>query len=162
MTFKIYIVGSLANIQKIQALAHNIRDSTISAVVNDTWTSHGPDPDKYYYQYCKNRGYSYIEAIREPICQSVFETDKKFIEDADLVVMLKPCGKSACLELGYAAGLGKMTVVIRGADPHDYDRIDVMENFATYIYDNENAFLENLPLLSFILDSYGRVANNIN
>ena len=153
MPIKIYIIGSLANIEKIQAFAQNIRNNSLGVIVNDTWTSHGPDPDKYYYQYCKNRGYSYIEAIREPICQSVFEIDKKFIEEADMVVMLKPCGKSACLELGYATGIGKMTVIIRGANPDDYDRIDVMENFARFIFDSENNFLDNLPLLSFILDS---------
>ena len=41
-----------------------------------------------------------------------FDLDMDALRDADAVVMVQPCGRSAALELGWAAGAGKPTVVL--------------------------------------------------
>jgi len=43
--------------------------------------------------------------------QKAFEQDKEKIDRADAVVMIMPCGRSSHLELGYAAGKGKKTII---------------------------------------------------
>lgn len=41
-----------------------------------------------------------------------FERDRHAIEVCDILVMVMPCGRSAHLELGYASGLGKRTIIL--------------------------------------------------
>jgi len=146
--FTIYIVGSLGNIAQVQELARKLRTDlsarydTIKFVVHDDWTSHGPDPDKYYLEYAHMRKFTYAEAMANPIATAAFEVDKAFIDEADAVIMLQPCGKSAALELGYAVGQNKVTVIIKdGITDNGYDRIDIMEKFATIISNNITDFL---------------------
>jgi len=43
--------------------------------------------------------------------QKAFKQDKEKIDWADAVVMIMPCGRSSHLELGYAAGKGKKTII---------------------------------------------------
>ncbi|HEX5368491.1 MAG TPA: hypothetical protein VFY10_03670, partial [Dehalococcoidia bacterium] len=38
--------------------------------------------------------------------------DMSALRDCDALVMLQPCGRSAALELGWAAGAGKPTIVL--------------------------------------------------
>ena len=58
--------------------------------------------------------------------------------------MVLPCGKSAHLELGYAVGKGKRTVIFMPEEP---ERWDVMYNFADQIVygDKELVALLNGP-----------------
>lgn len=59
--------------------------------------------------------------------RQAFREDRAWIEWADVLVMLLPCGKSAHLEAGYARGLRK-TVIIYGDFPKG--EIEVMYGFA--------------------------------
>ena len=45
--------------------------------------------------------------------RGAFYEDKKMLDWADAVVMIMPCGRSAHMEAGYAAGAGKKTVYCR-------------------------------------------------
>ena len=136
---KIYIVGSLANIPNVNKL----RDALIKLYkedghkeVNDAWTAHGPTPDVIYYNYCKSLNFTYEEAIKHQVCRSIFELDKTFINQSEIVILLGPAGKSAYAELGYAYAKGKHTIICRDKEPRDYEKIDVMENFAKFIFNN--------------------------
>ena len=145
----IYIVGSLQRISDICAFSDRLRSwwttsnfvNKTRLIVNDSWTAHGPYVDINYWEYAQKQNWSYDEAIRHPVSRAVFELDKKFINEADIVIMLQPCGRSASLELGYAAGTGTFTAIVKAQK--DYDKVEVMEQFADIIYgDTEEFFNE--------------------
>jgi nucleoside 2-deoxyribosyltransferase len=41
-----------------------------------------------------------------------FQYDMSALRECDAVVMVQPCGRSAALELGWACGSGKATIVL--------------------------------------------------
>ena len=49
----------------------------------------------------------FAKALDHPIAVAGFAKDKAALDAADAVVVVLPCGKSAHLEAGYAAGRGK-------------------------------------------------------
>ena len=52
------------------------------------------------------------QALDHPLTGRAFDADRDAIAKCDALVMLMPCGASAHMELGYAAGLGKQTVIV--------------------------------------------------
>jgi hypothetical protein len=54
----------------------------------------------------------YREALQHPLAQVGFAQDKLALQTADVTVLVLPCGRSAHLELGYAAGMGQKTAVL--------------------------------------------------
>jgi hypothetical protein len=54
----------------------------------------------------------YREALQYPLAQVGFAQDKLALQTADATVLVLPCGRSAHLELGYAAGVGQRTAVL--------------------------------------------------
>lgn len=54
----------------------------------------------------------YMDFVMHPLATAGFDRDMKHLDEADTVVLVLPCGKSAHLELGYAIGQGKRTVIL--------------------------------------------------
>lgn len=54
----------------------------------------------------------FIQALESPLAEEGFSSDMQALEDCDLCVLVLPCGRSAHLELGYAVGAGKVTIVL--------------------------------------------------
>lgn len=54
----------------------------------------------------------FVDTLGHPIAQRGYGFDKAALDWADTCVMLLPCGKSAHLELGYAIGQRKHTIVV--------------------------------------------------
>jgi hypothetical protein len=54
----------------------------------------------------------YRAALQQPLAQVGFGQDKLALQMADVTVLVLPCGRSAHLELGYAAGIGQRTAVL--------------------------------------------------
>lgn len=54
----------------------------------------------------------YLEMVNHPRAIAGFDSDFTAMHWADVVVLVLPCGKSAHLELGWAAGYGKYTAVL--------------------------------------------------
>ncbi len=80
-----------------------------------------------------------ITMLKEPIVKKAFTEDKKWLDWADAVVMLLPCGKSAHLEAGYAKGQGKKLFIMGEFPAGEYD---VMYGFADGLFKlNEIALL---------------------
>lgn len=52
------------------------------------------------------------EVLAHPVSQRGFDSDFGAMQWADTFVMLQPCGRSAALELGWACGAGKHTIVL--------------------------------------------------
>lgn len=54
----------------------------------------------------------FVAACKDPRAEHGYGSDMAALRAAHACVFLEPCGKSASLELGYAAGAGKFTVAI--------------------------------------------------
>jgi hypothetical protein len=52
------------------------------------------------------------EVLTHPVARAAFAKDMDALRDADATVLVLPCGRSAHLELGWAAGHGQRTVVL--------------------------------------------------
>jgi hypothetical protein len=55
---------------------------------------------------------AYREALKHPVAEGGYNSDIAAMEWADTFVLVLPCGRSAHLELGWAAGRGKKTYVL--------------------------------------------------
>lgn len=54
----------------------------------------------------------YVEALRHPLAEAGFQSDIEALRLAYVCVLVQPSGRSAALELGYAAGMGKRCAVL--------------------------------------------------
>lgn len=73
--------------------------------------------------------------------QEAFKEDKKWIDWADALIMLMPCGRSSHLEAGYAVGKGKKLYIVGGFKKGEFD---TMYGFADEMYDySESTLLRN-------------------
>src|SRR5262249_7023350 len=52
------------------------------------------------------------EVLTHPIAQQGFNSDMNALSEADATVLVLPCGRSAHLEFGWAAGTGQKTFVL--------------------------------------------------
>lgn len=77
--------------------------------------------------------------------KKAFQEDKKYIEWADVLIMLMPCGRSSHLEAGYAAGMGKKMYIVGGFENGEFD---TMYGFADGMFDYSDINL----LLSVLLE----------
>jgi hypothetical protein len=77
---------------------HDFRDPTMSFVFQ--WTKVDPR-----WEFWTKLGY--VQGLQHENAQKGFQSDRDGILWSDTCVLILPCGKSAHLELGYAAGKGK-------------------------------------------------------
>ncbi len=54
----------------------------------------------------------YREALDHPLAVDGFMWDMRALQACEVCLLLKPCGRSAHLELGWAVGAGKKTLVL--------------------------------------------------
>ena len=135
---KIYLIGSLRN-SKVAELANELRP--LGFDVFDDWISVGPKCDDEWQSYEKSRGRTFAEALAGHHARDVFEFDKRHLDSADIIVLVLPAGKSAHLELGYVAGLGKTTFILMGGEP---ERFDIMYLFADKVVMNKKELINEL------------------
>lgn len=134
----IYLVGSLRN-PGVPALAKELRAGGFE--VWDDWFSAGERADEEWQAYEQARGRSYVEALAGDHARHVFDFDRDHIEAADTVILVLPAGRSAHLELGWAAGRGKQTFVLFDGEP---ERFDCMYLFADAVFTDRQALKEVL------------------
>jgi hypothetical protein len=126
----IYLIGSLRN-PKVPEIAQALRSS--GHEVFDDWFAAGPEADDWWRTYEKARGNTYQEALKGWAAKNVFAFDHKHLERANTVVLVLPAGKSGHLEFGFSVGRGKRGYILLD---QDYDRWDVMYQFADGVFDN--------------------------
>ena len=68
------------------------------------------------------------DALQHPIAQAGFKSDMDALRAADAVLLVLPCGRSAHLELGWAAGAGKRTGIL-ALEPTDPDLMVLICDF---------------------------------
>lgn len=59
---------------------------------------------------------TYLNLLGSPVAVAGYESDYAAMEWADTFVLVLPCGRSAHLELGWAAGQGKRTAILLSSD----------------------------------------------
>lgn len=69
------------------------------------WSSIDPNWEKWSAD-------QYIRALDHPIAKAGFASDFNAMKWADTFLLVLPCGRSAHLELGWACGQGKQTLVL--------------------------------------------------
>jgi hypothetical protein len=135
---QVYIIGSLRN-PRVPVLGNKMRAAGIK--VFDDWFAAGPEADDKWQEYEKMRGRPMAEALKGAHALDVFAFDKRNLDASFAAVLVLPAGKSGHLELGYMAGQGKRTFILLDGEP---DRFDVMYNFATGVFTDEDKLIEEL------------------
>lgn len=140
---KIYIASSWKNHASVRILAKHLRDHDHE--VDDftdesqgrfvfSWTEITKDESEL----------NAMEMMKDSRAKRAFNEDKSRIDWADVLICLLPCGMSAHMELGYAAGTGKKVIVYAplGFEPGKWE---IMYGFADVLTDD-------LVLLDEIVD----------
>ena len=129
--YDLYLIGALAN-PRVPLIAKNLRAQGVR--VFDDWKSAYKDADQILWDYYKERGFNYREVINSPAARNIWEFDKENLERSHGCLLVWPAGKSAHLELGYMAGLGRWTGILLDGTP---DRADIMHGLADHIFLDE-------------------------
>lgn len=110
---KIYVASSWRNAQQpdivemLRRAGHDVYDFR-QPVPGDNgfhWSSIHPDWKSWTAD-------QYLEALNHPIARAGFKNDMDALLACDACVLVLPCGRSAHLELGWAAGAGKITAAL--------------------------------------------------
>lgn len=110
---KIYVASSWRNIAQpgvvaaFRAMGHEVYDFKNPTEGDKGF--HWSEIDDGWKEWDSER---YIKALDHPIAQKGFDSDFNAMKWADTFVLVQPCGRSAHLELGWACGQGKDTVMI--------------------------------------------------
>lgn len=110
---KVYVATSWRNtlqpevVKALQSEGHEVYDFRNPAPGDNGFHWSEIDPD--WQQWTPEQ---FAEALDHPIAQAGFLTDMMALEYADACVLVMPCGRSAHLEMGYAIGTGKQTIIL--------------------------------------------------
>lgn len=114
---RIYVASSWRNphypaiIEALREAGHDLYDFRNPAPGNEGFGWRSIDPDWEAWSPAK-----YVELINHPIARAGFDLDKAALDWCDTCVLVLPCGRSAHLEAGYAAGQGKRVIFLLHPD----------------------------------------------
>lgn len=114
---KIYVASSWRNIaqpgvvQALRTMGHDVYDFRNPKPGNNGF--HWSEIDQDWQSWS---GQQYVNALEHPIANEGFKLDFDAMEWADTFVLVQPCGRSAHLEMGWAVGKGKATIMLLGPD----------------------------------------------
>ncbi len=122
---KIYLASSWKNKDVVNDLAGILRchEFEVDSFCQET-------EERFSFHFSEIEGHenmTAIEFLEHEKSQKAFNEDKKWLDWADIVIMVKPCGNSAHLEAGYAKGQGKKLYIYGEFEKGDFD---VMYGFA--------------------------------
>lgn len=118
MSRKIYVASSWRNelqpsvVSHLRKLGHEVYDFRNPAPGNNgfAWSA----IDRAWLKWTPE---TFAVALRtHPVAAEGFRFDKAALDWCDTCVLVLPCGRSAHLELGYAAGAGKQSFVLLSPD----------------------------------------------
>lgn len=110
---KIYVASSWRNeqqphvVQCLQAAGHEVYDFR-----NPAAGSHGFHWSEIDPQWPAWTPATYREQLRHPIAVDGFHRDMNALKECQAVVAVQPFGRSASMELGWACGAGKITLLL--------------------------------------------------
>lgn len=91
-------------------------------------------PERTAFSFDKIKGHENlngIEMLEQPLVQQAFKEDKKWLDWADVCLLVLPSGRSAHLEAGYAKGQGKELWIVGTFPAGEHD---VMYGFADKVF----------------------------
>lgn len=107
------------------------------------WSDVDPDWEKWSTE-------TYAKKLNDPIAIKGFNRDQLALESCEVCIMLLPCGKSAHLELGCAAGIGKFCIIYIP----EKQEPELMYRMAHAIVDNDATLIRALlEAASFIYNN---------
>jgi hypothetical protein len=137
---KVFVSSSWRNeqqpsiVRELTTAGHEVYDFRSPApngAAGFSWTDVDPDG-------LRSTPSGFREVLRDARVLEGFRRDMAALRGCDALVMVQPCGRSAALELGWAAGAGKATVVLLAdGEPElmlkmaDHFCLDVFEVLAT-------------------------------
>ena len=110
---KIYVASSWRNeiqpivVHALRREGHEVYD--FKNPKNEEAGFHWSDIDPNWESWSMEK---YREALEHPIARCGYQSDMDAMEWADTFVLVLPCGRSAHLELGWAVGKGKKTLIL--------------------------------------------------
>jgi hypothetical protein len=79
---------------------------------------------------------AYVKHLDDPVAVDGYGKDFAAMEWADTFVLVLPCGRSAHLELGWAAGAGKRTAILLSEDGFEPELMyRMVDHLATSVFD---------------------------
>lgn len=127
---KIYVASSWRNKFQQDVVAY-LRDSG-----HEVYDFKNPHPDNTGFkwseidpEWLKWSAAQYRNALNHPIAEVGFSYDFNAMKWADTFVLVLPCGRSAHLELGWACGQGKQTIILT----RDGEEPELMAKMADHI-----------------------------
>lgn len=128
---RIYVASSWRNdrycevVNRLRAEGHDVYDFRNPAPgdVGFSWRQVPGAPEADH-----RKGWPAADVVRvlaQPRAQAGFKSDMDALEQSDVCVLVLPCGRSAHLELGWAVGAGRRTVVLLD-DPAEPDLMHLM------------------------------------
>jgi nucleoside 2-deoxyribosyltransferase len=113
---KIYVASSWRNelqpkvVAALRAAGHEVHDYKESASGSG---GEPPPPEMEHLTRMRFEPAQFRSLLEQhPLARSLFETDMNALRTSDACVLVLPCGRSAHLELGWAVGAGKHTVLL--------------------------------------------------
>lgn len=113
---RIYVASSWRNEERQQAVVSMLREGG-----HTVYDFRNPEPGDHGFSWTQIVGddrsrltdpRKFREVLKDPIAQRGFGKDMRALRDCDICVLVMPCGRSAHLELGWAAGAGARTIVL--------------------------------------------------
>lgn len=140
---KIYLASSWKNAEQVTGIANQLR-----AIGHEVDAFCDSSTGRYVFSFAELpeiENYNAMTVLETAQVKRAFAEDKKWIDWADCVLMILPCGKSAHLEAGYAKGAGKHLIIYQ--EQYPLGEFDVMYGFADLVtddFDKAVAFLADL------------------
>ncbi len=131
---KIYIASSWKNEKLVKDWAKKLSSQPYNHQV-DAFCD--PSKGRHVFHFSEIGDPSELDAINflaDERSRRAFEEDKKWIDWADVVLLVLPAGKSSHLEAGYAVGSGKKLIIWQEEYPKG--EFDVMYGFADLVTEN--------------------------
>ena len=141
---KIYIASSWKNVHLVRVLADFLRNKGFEV---DDFTDDSRGRYVFYFaDICSPEDTTAIDLLKMESAQKAFKEDKKWIDWAEVILLLLPAGKSSHLEAGYAKGSGKKLIIFQEQYPKG--EFDVMYGFADLLTDDPSDVIEFLGTIS--------------
>jgi hypothetical protein len=112
---RVFVSSSWRNLRQPEVVAaltaagydvYDFRDpAPASATGGFSWAEIDPDWQSW-------TAAQFREALAHPRVRQAFSLDMDALQDCDALVMVQPCGRSAALELGWAIGAGRPSIVL--------------------------------------------------
>lgn len=113
---KVYVASSWRNIERHREVVKAVREAG-----HEVYDFTDPENGKPFswsqvtdLDCTKLSGPQVVGVLEQPRSEEGFTSDMTAPANADAVILVMPCGRSAHLELGYAVGASKLTIVLLG------------------------------------------------